>query len=156
MSQSREMLPNCQQTQHISKKMLEERVYARCPQHMSTTTNEAQPQRVGALLPIPSCLGIGGHPSGSRQGHPRYNGEAVGAHTNAQRAKNRLNDACTGQSKTQVVRQTWWRSRLPRRTGWLRYRRRRTPTRSRRRPTFHWQERQGDSTGANVGTTPQE
>ena len=28
----------------------------------------------GALSPIPSCLGIGGHPSGSRQGHPRYTG----------------------------------------------------------------------------------
>ena len=54
--------------------MLEERVYARCPQHMSTITNEAQPQRIGALLPMPSCLGIGGHPSGSRQGHPRYTG----------------------------------------------------------------------------------
>ena len=31
-------------------------------------------QRVGALSPIPSCLGIGGHLSGSRQGHPRYTG----------------------------------------------------------------------------------
>ena len=28
--------------------------------------------RVGALLPMPSCLGIGGHTGGSRQGHPRY------------------------------------------------------------------------------------
>ena len=28
--------------------------------------------RVGALSPMPSCLGIGGHPSGSRQGHPQY------------------------------------------------------------------------------------
>ena len=37
--------------------VLEERVYARCPQHMSTTTNEAQPQKVGALLPMLSCLG---------------------------------------------------------------------------------------------------
>ena len=54
--------------------LLEERVYARCPQHMSTITNEAPPQRVGALLPMPSCLGIGGHPIGSRQGHPRYTG----------------------------------------------------------------------------------
>ena len=45
-------------------------------QHSTTT-------RVGALLPMPSCLGIGGHPSGSRQGHPTVhwgpnNGEAVG------------------------------------------------------------------------------
>ena len=31
-------------------------------------------QRVGALSLIPSCLGISGHPSGSRQGHPRYTG----------------------------------------------------------------------------------
>ena len=63
--------------------VLGECVYARCPHHKSTTTNTAQPQKVGALLPMPSCLGIGGHPSGSRQGHPRYtgaryNGEAVG------------------------------------------------------------------------------
>ena len=28
-------------------------------------------QRVGALSLIPSCLGISGHPSGSRSGHPR-------------------------------------------------------------------------------------
>ena len=28
--------------------------------------------RVGALSPMPSCLGIGGHSSGSRQGHPQY------------------------------------------------------------------------------------
>ena len=54
--------------------VLEERLYARCPQHMSTTTNEAQLQRVGALLPMPSCLRIGGHLSWSRQGHPRYTG----------------------------------------------------------------------------------
>ena len=31
-------------------------------------------QRVGALSLIPFCLGISGHPSGSRQGHPRYTG----------------------------------------------------------------------------------
>ena len=30
--------------------------------------------RVGALSPMPTCLGIGGHPSGSRQGHPQYIG----------------------------------------------------------------------------------
>ena len=28
-------------------------------------------KRVGALSLIPFCLGISGHPSGSRQGHPR-------------------------------------------------------------------------------------
>ena len=28
--------------------------------------------RVGALLPMPSCLGIGRHTGESRQGHPRY------------------------------------------------------------------------------------
>ena len=28
--------------------------------------------RVGALLPMSSCLGIGEHTGGSRQGHPRY------------------------------------------------------------------------------------
>ncbi len=31
-------------------------------------------QRVGALSLTPSCLGISGHSSGSRQGHPRYTG----------------------------------------------------------------------------------
>ena len=91
----------------MTSNLLEERVYARCPQHMSTITNEAQPQRVGALLPMPSCLGIGGYPSGSRQGHPRYTGaRSAGrpwvARTNAPRAKYRLNDACTRQHKTQV------------------------------------------------------
>ena len=33
--------------------------------------------RVGALLPMPCCLGIGGHTGGSWQGHPRY----TSAHT---------------------------------------------------------------------------
>ena len=51
--------------------VLGECVYARCPHHRTTAANTAQPQRVGALLPMPSCMGIGGHPSGSRQGHPR-------------------------------------------------------------------------------------
>ena len=36
---------------------------------------QSSSQRVGALSLIPSCLGISGHPSGSRQGHPRYTGE---------------------------------------------------------------------------------
>ena len=48
--------------------------------HKSTTstqddlTKHSQPttQRVGALSPMPSCLGIGGHTCGSGQGHPRY------------------------------------------------------------------------------------
>ena len=35
---------------------------------------QSSSQRVGALSLIPSCLGISGHPSGSRQGHPRYAG----------------------------------------------------------------------------------
>ena len=26
------------------------------------------------FVPVPTCLGIGGHPSGSRQGHPQYTG----------------------------------------------------------------------------------
>ena len=32
-------------------------------------------QRVGAVSLIPSCLGISGHPSGSRSGHPRCTGD---------------------------------------------------------------------------------
>ena len=35
---------------------------------------QSSSQRVGALSLIPSCLGISGHPSRSRQGHPRYTG----------------------------------------------------------------------------------
>ena len=85
--------------------VLGECVNARCPHHRSTTTNTAQPQRVGALLPMPSCLGIGGHPSGSRQGHPRYTGARTTgrpwvAHTNAQRAKCTCHDAYSRQSNT--------------------------------------------------------
>ena len=42
--------------------------------HTTTTTTQQhqQPQRAGALLPMPSCLGIGGHIGGSQQGHPRH------------------------------------------------------------------------------------
>ena len=39
-----------------------------------STGSAVQQTRVGVLSPMPSCLGIGGHPSGSRQGHPRYTG----------------------------------------------------------------------------------
>ena len=91
--------------------LLGECAYARCPHHRSTTTNTAQPQRVGALLPMPSCLGIGRHSSGSRQGHSRYTGERTTgrpwvAHTNAQRAKRTCHDAYSRQSNTRVFRQT--------------------------------------------------
>ena len=77
---------------------------------MSTTTNEAQPQRVGALLPVPSCLGIGEAPQWVPARTPTVHwgpnaGRPWVAHTNAPRAKYRLNDACTSQLKTQV-RQT--------------------------------------------------
>ena len=71
----------------------------------------ASSQRVGALSLMPSCLGIGGHPSGSRKGHPRYTsarttGRPWVAHTNAQRAKRTCHDAYSRQSNTQVFRQT--------------------------------------------------
>ena len=42
--------------------------------HMQQSQQQSSSQRVGALSLIPSCLGISGHPSGSRQGHPRYTG----------------------------------------------------------------------------------
>ena len=79
-------------------------VNARCPHHRST---RAQPQIVGVLHPMPFCLGIGGHPSGSWQGHPRYSGARTTgrpwvAHTNAQRAKCTCHDAYSRQSNTQV------------------------------------------------------
>ena len=35
---------------------------------------QSSSQRVGALSLVPFCLGVSGHPSGSRQGHPRYTG----------------------------------------------------------------------------------
>ena len=40
----------------------------------SPASVQSSSQRVGALSLIPSCLGISGHPSGSRQGHPRCAG----------------------------------------------------------------------------------
>ena len=39
-----------------------------------STGSAVQQTRVGALSPMPSCLGIGGHPRGSRHGHPPYTG----------------------------------------------------------------------------------
>ena len=36
------------------------------------STVSSSSTRFGALFPIPSCLGIGGHTGRSRQGHPRY------------------------------------------------------------------------------------
>ena len=35
---------------------------------------QSSSQRVGTVSLIPSCLGISGHPNGSRQGHPRCTG----------------------------------------------------------------------------------
>ena len=68
-------------------------------------------QRVGALSLIPSCLGISGHPSGSRSGHPRYTGarsagRAVGGpntvqHSRSQcekHSKYKMNTECFGQT----------------------------------------------------------
>ena len=39
-----------------------------------STGSAVQQMRYGALSLMPSCLGIGGHPSGSWQGHPQYTG----------------------------------------------------------------------------------
>ena len=47
-----------------------------CARHDDATQAQAQ-HRVGALSPMPSCLGIGEHTGGSRKGHPRY----TSAHT---------------------------------------------------------------------------
>ena len=43
-------------------------------QYRLSSAAAVQQIRVGALSPMPSCLGIGGHRSGSRQGHPQKNG----------------------------------------------------------------------------------
>ena len=43
-------------------------------QYRFSSAAAVQQIRVGALSPMPSCLGIGGHPSGPRQGHPQYTG----------------------------------------------------------------------------------
>ena len=50
---------------------------------LSSCSSSCSSQRVGALSLIPSCLGISGHSSESRQRHPRYvwgpiSGKAVG------------------------------------------------------------------------------
>ena len=83
--------------------VLAECVYARCPHHRFTTTNTAQPLRVGALLPMPSCLGIGGHPRWSQQGHPRYTGARTTGRpwvAQTQRAKCTCHQAYSRQSNT--------------------------------------------------------
>ena len=82
---------------------------------MSTTTNTAQPQRVGALLPMPSCLGIGGTPVGpGKDTHgtlgPEQRGGSGWPTPTLQLAKSRCNDASTRQSNTQDFRETWQRS----------------------------------------------
>ena len=54
--------------------VLEERVYARCPQHMSNTTNTAQPQGLALCFRCHPAWASEGTPGGSRQGHRRYTG----------------------------------------------------------------------------------
>ena len=51
--------------------MLIARAHMQQSQRLQQQSNS---KRVGALSLIPFCLGISGHPSGSRQGHPRYTG----------------------------------------------------------------------------------
>ena len=82
--------------------VLGECVYARCPHHRSTTTNIAQPQSVGALLPMPSCLGTPVGPGKDIHGTlgPEQRGRPWVA--NAQRAKCTCHDAYSRQSNTQV------------------------------------------------------
>ena len=53
------------------------RVEFRQPCSVQPQLSSVQQKRVGALPPMPSCLGIGGHTGGSRKGHPRY----TSAHT---------------------------------------------------------------------------
>ena len=67
---------------------------------MSTITYTTQTTRVGALLPMPSCLGIGGTQWGPGKGHPRYIGAVTTGgrgwpDTNATNAMSRCNDAIT-------------------------------------------------------------
>ena len=50
-----------------------------CLKHVSVQAQQcsssAGVQQMRAVCPpMPSCLGIGGHPSASWQGHPHYNG----------------------------------------------------------------------------------
>ena len=49
-------------------------VFGSSRQYRLSSAAAVQQIRVGAWSPMPSCLGIGGHPSGSRQGHPQYIG----------------------------------------------------------------------------------
>ena len=56
-----------------------------------------QQKGVGALSPMPSCLGIGGYPGGSRQGHPRHTGgKAVGG-------QSRSDSRCTANMVAELV-----------------------------------------------------
>ena len=65
-------------------------------------------QRVGALSLIPSCLGISGHPSGSRSGHPRYTGaRSAGRPWVARSQFNTAVQSSIQQSHGAETRQTW-------------------------------------------------
>ena len=68
--------------------------------------------RVGALLAMPSCLGIGSTPVGPGKDTrgtmgPEQRGSRGWPDTNATKAKSRFNDASPRQSNTHVFRQTW-------------------------------------------------
>ena len=86
----------------------EERVYARCPQHMSTTTNTAQPQGLALCSRCNPAWASEGTPVGPGKdthgtlGPCKRDGRGWPT-TTAQRAKSPR----TRQSKTQVSRQTW-------------------------------------------------
>ena len=69
---------------------------------------QSSSQRVGALSLIPSCLGISGHPSGSRQGHARYTGARSAGRPWV--ARSQFNTAVQSSIQTShgaETRQTW-------------------------------------------------
>ena len=49
-------------------------VFGSTCQYRLSSAAAVQQIRVGALSPMPSCMGIGGHPSGSWQGHSQNTG----------------------------------------------------------------------------------
>ena len=79
---------------------------------ITTMTNyTTQPQRVGALLPMPSCLGIGDTSVGHGKDHQCTVGplrrEAVGGPNNVPKCGVTRYDASFKQDNRKVFRQTW-------------------------------------------------
>ena len=70
-------IPTCQRTRELQFHDAEHHHRGHAHKHVRKPRQDGRRRTdrthtVGALLPMPSCLGIGGHTGESRQGHPRY------------------------------------------------------------------------------------